>query len=106
MTPYGVSNGRGPGQSFGSGPILDVGHELAGDVQEAVRPGLQLFQPTDPSQVRDLGLLLDRPLRMLDVGAGAGVLRDQLEARSAWTVDIADLNLPALRQARRGRGRT
>jgi SAM-dependent methyltransferase len=57
-------------------------------------------------QVRDLGLVLDRPLRVLDVGAGAGVLRDQLEARTAWTVDIADLNATALRQARPGRGRT
>ena len=58
------------------------------------------------AQARDLGLAPDRPLRVLDVGAGAGVLRDQVEAQSAWVVDIADLNAPALRQARRGRGRT
>ncbi len=57
-------------------------------------------------QARDLGLALDAPLRVLDVGAGAGVLRDQLEAHSAWTVDIADLNAAALRRARPGRGRT
>ena len=57
-------------------------------------------------QARDVGLPLGRPLSVLDVGAGSGVLRDQLEARTEWTVDIADLNAPALRQARRGRGRT
>src|SRR6185436_2214640 len=57
-------------------------------------------------QAHDLGLPLGRPLRVLDVGAGAGTLRDQLEACTEWTIDIADLNAPALRQARRGRGRT
>jgi SAM-dependent methyltransferase len=57
-------------------------------------------------QARHLGLPLDRPLRVLDVGAGTGVLRDQLEARTDWTVDIADLNPRALARARRGRGRT
>jgi SAM-dependent methyltransferase len=57
-------------------------------------------------QAQDLGLPRERPLRVLDVGAGAGVLRDQLEANTEWTVDIADLNLPALTQARQGRGRT
>jgi SAM-dependent methyltransferase len=57
-------------------------------------------------QARDLGLPFERPLRMLDVGAGTGVLRDQLEARTAWTVDVADINTRALARARRGRGRT
>jgi SAM-dependent methyltransferase len=56
--------------------------------------------------VRDLGLALESPLRVLDVGAGAGVLRDQLEARTGWTIDIADLSAAALGRARRGRGRT
>jgi len=58
------------------------------------------------AQSRDLGLDPRAPLRMLDVGAGAGVLRDQLEACTAWTIDIADLNGAALRRARPGRGRT
>jgi SAM-dependent methyltransferase len=57
-------------------------------------------------QAGDLGLPRERPLRVLDVGAGAGVVRDQLEACTEWTVDIADLNLPALEKARPGRGRT
>jgi SAM-dependent methyltransferase len=56
-------------------------------------------------QARDLGLPLDHPLEVLDVGAGAGVLRDQLEARTRWRVDVADLNTQALARARRGRGR-
>jgi SAM-dependent methyltransferase len=56
-------------------------------------------------QVEELGLRRDLPLGAIDVGAGAGVLRDQLEARTQWTIDIADLNPAALARARRGRGR-
>jgi 2-polyprenyl-3-methyl-5-hydroxy-6-metoxy-1,4-benzoquinol methylase len=56
-------------------------------------------------QVRHLGLDLRRPLRLLDVGGGAGILRDQLEAQTSWIVDLADLNPAALGRARRGRGR-
>jgi len=56
-------------------------------------------------QVAAVGLARDRPLRVLDVGAGGGVLREQLERHTSWTIDIADLNGPALAQARPGRGR-
>jgi len=56
-------------------------------------------------QLSDLSLPLQRPLRVLDIGAGTGVLRDQLEAATAWHVDIADLNKAALAGARQGRGR-
>lgn len=56
-------------------------------------------------QIRDAGLPTDAPLRVLEVGAGTGVLRDQLEASTRWTVDITELNLEALRAARPGRGR-
>jgi SAM-dependent methyltransferase len=56
-------------------------------------------------QAKGLGLDLRAPLRVLDVGAGAGVLRDQLEACTEWTIDIADLNGAALRRAGPGRGR-
>lgn len=55
---------------------------------------------------RDAGVSLDRPLRVLDIGAGGGALRDQLEACTPWVVDIADLNMVALEHARGGRGRT
>lgn len=55
--------------------------------------------------VRDLGISLAAPLRCLDIGSGAGILRDQLEASTGWTVDTCDLNLEALRSARPGRGR-
>ena len=48
MTPYGVSNGQGPGKHFGSDRVLAVGRELTGDVHEVVRPDLQLFETTDP----------------------------------------------------------
>jgi len=56
-------------------------------------------------QARCLGLSVDGPLRALDVGAGSGVLRDQIEARAGWTVDIADVSARALARARPGRGR-
>ena len=52
------------------------------------------------------GLLLDRPLRALDVGGGAGRFRDQVERATPWQVDMTDLHLPALRMARPARGRT
>jgi 2-polyprenyl-3-methyl-5-hydroxy-6-metoxy-1,4-benzoquinol methylase len=57
-------------------------------------------------QARAVGVALDRPLRVLDVGAGGGALRDQLEGVTPWKIDIADLNHAALRQAGAGRGRT
>jgi SAM-dependent methyltransferase len=57
------------------------------------------------AQVRDVGLSTAAPLRALEVGAGTGVLRDQLEAHTSWVVDIADLCFEALCQAAAGRGR-
>jgi SAM-dependent methyltransferase len=56
-------------------------------------------------QFRDIGLSLEEPLRALDVGCGAGILRDQIEAQTCWTVDVCDLELEALRRAAPGRGR-
>jgi 2-polyprenyl-3-methyl-5-hydroxy-6-metoxy-1,4-benzoquinol methylase len=56
-------------------------------------------------QWRQAGLPLDEPLRVLDVGGGRGVLRDQVEAATSWTVDLVELNLDALQQAEPGRGR-
>ena len=52
------------------------------------------------------GLLLDRPLRALDIGGGAGRFRDQIERATQWRVDMTDLHLPALQMARPARGRT
>jgi SAM-dependent methyltransferase len=56
-------------------------------------------------QARSLGLPVEGRLRALDVGAGTGILRDQIEARAGWTVDIADVSARALARARPGRGR-
>lgn len=56
-------------------------------------------------QWRACGVPLERPLRVLDVGGGRGVLRDQVEASTAWTVDLVELNLAALSSAEPGRGR-
>jgi SAM-dependent methyltransferase len=56
-------------------------------------------------QWRSCGLALDRPLRVLDVGGGRGVVRDQVEAATPWTVDLVELNRAALEAAAPGRGR-
>jgi SAM-dependent methyltransferase len=56
--------------------------------------------------VEESGLLLDRPLRALDIGGGAGRFRDQIERVTQWQVDMTDLHLPALQMARPARGRT
>jgi SAM-dependent methyltransferase len=52
-----------------------------------------------------LGPRRSEPLRGLDIGCGAGQLRDQLEAATCWSIDITDLSLAALQAARPGRGR-
>lgn len=56
-------------------------------------------------QFRDCGLATAAPLRVLDVGGGRGVLRDQVEARTSWVVDLVELNQAALASAAPGRGR-
>jgi SAM-dependent methyltransferase len=55
-------------------------------------------------QVDAVGLPRAQPLRVLDVGGGTGVLREQLEAVTEWTIDITDLHPAAVARARRGRG--
>jgi SAM-dependent methyltransferase len=57
------------------------------------------------AQVRAAGIPGDRPLRVLEIGSGTGVLRDQIEGATSWVVDMADLRLAALESARPGRGR-
>jgi len=52
-----------------------------------------------------LGPRRSEPLKALDIGCGAGQLRDQLETATSWRIDITDLNLAALEAARPGRGR-
>lgn len=56
-------------------------------------------------QFRDCGLATTERLRVLDVGGGRGVLRDQVEARTSWVVDLVELNQAALASAAPGRGR-
>ncbi len=56
--------------------------------------------------MEESGLALDRPLRALDIGGGAGRFREQVERATQWCVDMTDLNLPALGLAQPARGRT
>lgn len=53
----------------------------------------------------ELGPRRSEPRKALDIGCGAGQFRDQLEAVTRWSIDIADLSRAALEAARPGRGR-
>ena len=56
------------------------------------------------AQLRDLGMPLTAPWRVLDVGCGRGVLDAQLEAATSWTIDGVDLDPEAIAAAAPGRG--
>ena len=56
--------------------------------------------------INQIGIPINKKLKVLEVGSGNCVLRNSLEARTDWTIDAADLNLKALSQARPSRGRT
>jgi 2-polyprenyl-3-methyl-5-hydroxy-6-metoxy-1,4-benzoquinol methylase len=49
---------------------------------------------------------VNTPLKVLEIGCGAGALRAQIESVTGWTVDGADINGPALKTCPAGRGRT
>lgn len=53
---------------------------------------------------RSLRLDLSVAARAFDIGCGTGILRDQVEPATAWTIDGADLCLDALGRTRPGRG--
>jgi SAM-dependent methyltransferase len=53
---------------------------------------------------KHLALLPSPPARVLEIGCGHGVFRQQLEEQIGYTVDGCDLGVPALRMAKRGRG--
>jgi hypothetical protein len=57
-------------------------------------------------QARQVGVPLDEPLSVLDIGAGRGVLRQQIERATEWTVDITDLDHRALESSDAARGTT
>ncbi|MHC4933644.1 MAG: class I SAM-dependent methyltransferase [Planctomycetota bacterium] len=56
------------------------------------------------SRLKRLSIETTVPARGLDVGAGMGTFRAQLEAETAWTVDGVELNQSALAMARPARG--
>jgi SAM-dependent methyltransferase len=101
-----------------SAPSGDLGIELLSPLQESAFPD-EWYALSGPDHfwfrwrlaatlrlAQDVGIPIRQPLRCLEIGSGAGILRDQLEAETDWIVDITDLNQEALRRARPGRGRT
>ncbi|WP_417798479.1 class I SAM-dependent methyltransferase [Terasakiella pusilla] len=48
--------------------------------------------------------LADKNLKVLDIGAGTAVTRHLIEKSTNWTIDAADLNPAALKNALTGRG--
>ena len=56
-------------------------------------------------QFRRLNVPMNEELKVLEVGSGTGLLRTQVESATNWIVDGADLNVHALSQARRSRGK-
>ena len=50
------------------------------------------------AQLDALSIPLDAPWHGLDIGCGHGVIRGQIERKTSWTSDGADLNRPALAQ--------
>jgi hypothetical protein len=50
-------------------------------------------------QLQNLLIPIDKSLKGLEVGCGHGILRKQIEDNTNWTLDGADLNLEALKQA-------
>jgi len=57
-------------------------------------------------QLHHLKIDLHLPLKVLEIGCGDGVLRRQLESRTSWTIDGADINLQALKRSQVQRGNT
>ena len=58
------------------------------------------------NQLADLDLRLDVAWRGIDIGCGHGILRQQIEHCTRWSVDGADLNEQALRGSMAERGAT
>lgn len=56
------------------------------------------------SRARAAGLLLDKPLKGLDIGCGSGVVRQQIESSTKWTVDGTELDIDGLKANKKGRG--
>jgi len=77
-------------------------YELAGPEHVWIQWRLHAFW----RQALDLGLPFDAPWRGLDIGCGAGVVARQIEERSRWIVDGADLDETGLELHEPRRGRT
>lgn len=57
------------------------------------------------AQLHRLGIPSDLPWKGLDIGCGQGILINQLERRTSWIIDGAELNRPAIESACLTRGR-
>jgi 2-polyprenyl-3-methyl-5-hydroxy-6-metoxy-1,4-benzoquinol methylase len=56
-------------------------------------------------QIKQAKVPLDHPYRVLEVGCGTGILRNQIECATNWIVDATELDIEALEHVKPGRGR-
>lgn len=58
------------------------------------------------NQLNELAIDTKDNLKLLEVGAGTGVFRTQIEKETNWIVDITDVDMQAIKRAKFGRGDT
>lgn len=81
--------------------FVEQWYELAGPAHFWMVWRLKAFL----NQARSLQINLQQPLHGMEVGCGHGVFRAQIEQKTAWTVDGAELDLSSLKRIEKGRGR-
>jgi SAM-dependent methyltransferase len=83
-------------------PFMESWYELSDESHFWFRWRIRAFL----AQLRDLNIPTEKYWNVLDVGCGTGVVRNQVEAETNWSIDATDLDFNALELSRPGRGRT
>ena len=83
-------------------PFMESWYELSDESHFWFRARIEAFL----SQLRDIRISTGERWNVLDVGCGTGVVRNQVEAVTEWSIDATDLDFHALEVSRPGRGRT
>lgn len=77
-----------------------IWHSLADERHFWMQWRLEAFK----NQLSYLNIPLDRKMVGMEIGCGSGVLRNQLNRMTHWTVDGIDLDINVLRHNKQGRG--